>query len=249
MKPIRLDKLLGEMGAGTRSQIKERAKKGRIRVNGQTEKKADRKIDQDADLVEIDGKPVVYEAFEYYLMNKPSGVISATEDSRHTTVLDLLPQAKRKDLFPVGRLDIDTEGLLLITNDGALAHRLLSPKKHVDKVYLASLKGTLPTDAVSQVKEGLILEDGTKTLPADLEILHEEKGTCQIRLTLHEGKFHQVKRMAIALGCEVTYLKRLSMGPLTLDEGLKPGESRPLTLEERKKLMVEEDDHEQDISR
>ncbi len=249
-KTMRLDRFLAEMGEGTRTQIRDMAKNGRIAVNGVIEKKADRKIDPEAAQVTVDGRPVLYAEFEYYMLNKPQGVVSATEDRLHTTVVELIAERKRGDLFPVGRLDIDTEGLLLITNDGDLAHRLLSPKRHVDKQYLAVVDGTLPADAAWIFKEGIVLEDGTKTLPAELVragdvALPDEERTAgpfgEARsdsgagdhtawiLTIREGKFHQVKRMFEALGCRVTYLKRLSMGNLKLDESLKPGEYRPLT--------------------
>ena len=229
---IRLDKYLAEMGLGTRSQIKEAARKGRIRVNGVTEKGAEKKIDPDSDTVLFDGQEITYVRMEYYLLNKPQGVVSATEDTLHKTVLDLIDGKRKKELFPVGRLDIDTEGLLLITNDGDLAHRLLSPRHHVDKVYYAVVDGELPEDAPQQFKKGITLEDGMVTMPAGLEIKEAGKGTAQVLVTIQEGKFHQVKRMFQAMGCRVTYLKRLSMGPLRLDEGLRPGESRPLIEEE-----------------
>ena len=168
---MRLDKYLTEMGQGTRSQIKEMARKGRITVNSVTEKKSDRKISPSSDVVAVDGRIVAYAEYEYYMLHKPEGVVSATEDRRHRTVLDLITGRMRDDLFPVGRLDIDTEGLLLITNDGDLAHRLLSPKKHVDKVYYAKIEGMLPEDAKERMAAGLTLSDGTETLPADLEIV------------------------------------------------------------------------------
>ncbi len=242
---IRLDKFLADMGKGTRSQMKEAAKKGRILVNGAAEKKTDRKIDPDTDEVTLDGVLVTYQQWEYYMLNKPQGVVSATEDRVHKTVLDLLEGEKRKDLFPVGRLDIDTEGLLLLTNDGDLAHRLLAPKNHVDKEYYAHVKGDLPRDSAARMAAGMLLLDGTPVLPAHLRICKEvtckevvsehvqggEKLT-EVILTIQEGKFHQVKRMFETLGCQVTYLKRISMGSLRLDESLKPGESRRLTEEE-----------------
>lgn len=231
---IRLDKYLTEMGEGTRSQIKEMARKGRIAVNGVTEKKSERKISPSSDTVAVDGRNVSYVEYEYYMLHKPQGVVSATEDRPHETVVDLITDRKRDDLFPVGRLDIDTEGLLLLTNDGDLTHRLLSPKKHVDKVYYAKIEGMLSEDAKDRMAEGLVLSDGTETLPADLEVVHrgDSGELSEIRLTIHEGKFHQVKRMFETLGCHVVYLKRLSMGTLVLDEALKPGEYRPLTHEE-----------------
>ena len=166
-KEIRLDKFLADMGRGTRSQIREMAKKGRISINGQPVKKTDLKVDPERDAVAVDGQPVAYVTHEYYMLHKPAGVVTATEDNLHRTVMDLLETA-RKDLFPVGRLDIDTEGLLLITNDGELAHQLLSPKKHVDKVYFARVAGALPEDAAQRMAEGMTLRDGTPVLPATL---------------------------------------------------------------------------------
>ena len=233
-KDMRLDKFLADMGKGTRSQIKEAARKGRIQINGIITKKPDTKVDPEKDTVLFDGSAVSYVTMEYYMLNKPQGVVSATEDGKYQTVIDLIDEKNRKDLFPVGRLDIDTEGLLLITNDGMLAHRLLAPKKHVDKVYYAVCSGLVPDYAVDKFAEGLMLPDGLKCLPASLEILskHEDKLVTEIQLTIREGKFHQVKRMMEAVGCPVTFLKRLTMGTLTLDETLKPGEYRILTAEE-----------------
>lgn len=234
-KAIRLDKFLVEMGKGTRSQIKEAAKKGRIQVNGMIEKKTDQKIDPDTDQVLFDLTPVMYQEFEYFMLNKPQGVVSATRDNLHQTVLDLLNEDTRTDLFPVGRLDIDTEGLLLLTNDGDLAHRLLSPKKHVNKQYYAKLSGTLPADCIEQMAAGIVLGDGTQLKPATLQVLSRQKES-EVLLTIQEGKFHQVKRMFEVMNCQVTYLKRLSMGSLFLDETLKPGEYRRLTEKEMSEL-------------
>jgi 16S rRNA pseudouridine516 synthase len=168
------------------------------------------------------------------MLNKPAGVISASEDDREPTVVDLITGLKRKDLFPVGRLDRDTEGLLLITNDGALAHRLLSPKHHVDKVYYVKVSGILTDSDVELFGEGLVLTDGLECLPADLKIIStsDEDYESEAEITIREGKFHQVKRMFSSVGAEVIYLKRLSMGSLSLDPGLAPGEYRPLTPEE-----------------
>ena len=230
-KEIRLDKFLADMGRGTRSQIREMAKKGRISINGHPVKKTDLKVDPERDAVAVDGQPVAYVTHEYYMLHKPAGVVTATEDNLHRTVMDLLKTA-RKDLFPVGRLDIDTEGLLLITNDGELAHQLLSPKKHVDKVYFARGAGALPEDAAQRMAEGMTLRDGTPVLPAELAIDGTDGDETLVRLTIREGKFHQVKRMFEALGCRVTYLKRLSMGPLALDPELPCGAARPLTEQE-----------------
>ena len=188
-------------------------------------------MDPERDAVAVDGQPVAYVTHEYYMLHKPAGVVTATEDNLHRTVMDLLKTA-RKDLFPVGRLDIDTEGLLLITNDGELAHQLLSPKKHVDKVYFARVAGALPEDAAQRMAEGMTLRDGTPVLPAELAIDGTDGDETLVRLTIREGKFHQVKRMFEALGCRVTYLKRLSMGPLALDPELPCGAARPLTEQE-----------------
>lgn len=235
-KEMRLDKYLADMGKGTRSQIKEAARKGRIQINGVIEKKPDTKVDPETDTIVFDGSVVSYVTMEYYMLNKPQGVVSATEDNKYQTVIDLIEGKNRKDLFPVGRLDIDTEGLLLITNDGPLAHRLLAPKKHVDKIYYAVCDGFVPDSAIPEFAEGILLPDGLKCLPASLEIMtrKEENGNpvSEIKLTIREGKFHQVKRMMEAVGCPVAFLKRLTMGPLTLDETLKPGEYRSLTIEE-----------------
>lgn len=235
MAQLRLDKYLADMGIGTRSQIKEAAKKGRIQVNGQTEKKTDRKITPGDDQVIMDGQVIGYVHTEYYMLNKPQGVVSATEDRKYQTVVDLIADRQRKDLFPVGRLDIDTEGLLLITNDGELAHRLLSPKKHVDKVYYAKVQGKVDESDVKAFADGVDIGDDTPTKSADLRILKSEEES-EIELTITEGRFHQVKRMFHAVGKEVIYLKRLSMGSLVLDKTLTKGEYRSLTEEEIKKL-------------
>lgn len=228
---LRLDKFLADMGLGTRTEVKEGLRKGRVTINGVFCKNPAQKADTDKDLITWDGIPVSYIKMEYYMLNKPMGVVSATEDKHHQTVVDLLKDKKRKDLFPVGRLDIDTEGLLLITNDGILAHNLLSPKKHINKCYFAKVEGNLPADCGEQFLEGVILEDGTKTMPAKLKIIREGPVN-EVELTIQEGKFHQVKRMFEAVGTSVIYLKRLSMGALILDESLSPGDYRPLNEKE-----------------
>ena len=234
---MRIDKYLAEMGQGTRSEIKKLIRSGRVMVDGETVKKPELKIDETTQKVSLDGKQIGYAKKEYYMLHKPAGVISATKDDRDKTVLDLITDKKRNDLFPVGRLDKDTEGLLLITNDGELAHRLLSPAHHVDKQYYALVEGELPADAVSQMEQGVTLEDGTVTRPARLELLPEKEGEfTKTLLTIHEGKFHQVKRMFEALGCKVVFLKRLSMGNLVLDPELETGAYRPLTEGEIKNL-------------
>ena len=201
-------------------------------------KKPETKVEQTVQEVCLNGEKVGYESFEYYMLNKPAGVISATEDRSCQTVVDLIQEKKRKDLFPVGRLDKDTEGLLLITNDGELAHRLLSPKKHVDKCYFARVSGKVTEDDVRSFENGVnigSLEQPEITMPGKLEIITSDE-ISQIHLTIQEGKFHQVKRMFRAVGKEVIYLKRLRMGTLVLDENLSIGEYRPLTKEELEKL-------------
>lgn len=230
---MRLDKYLAEMRVGTRQEVKKQIRQGKVTVNGTVVKAADTKIDETCDEVTIGGLNISYVSYEYYMLNKPGGVVSATEDRRDTTVIDLIKDKKRKDLFPVGRLDKDTEGLLLITNDGDLAHRLLAPKKHVDKVYYAKIDGMVTEEDVKRFAEGIDIgaEEEEMTRPAKLDIMKSAEES-EIRLTIHEGKFHQVKRMFLAVGKEVTYLKRERMGPLCLDENLKPGEYRLLTEEE-----------------
>ena len=230
---MRLDKYLAGMGAGTRKEIGKAVRAGRVTVNGQASKNAAMQVTAEDD-VRLDGALIAYETFVYYMLNKPAGVISATEDARERTVLDLISERQRKGLFPVGRLDKDTEGLLLITNDGALAHRLLSPKHHVDKVYYARLDGPVGEAEKALFAQGLKVDDTLTALPADLEILTP---ATEVRVTIREGKFHQVKRMFEAVGREVLYLQRLSMGPLILDESLPKGGYRRLTEEEESAIM------------
>lgn len=225
---IRLDKFLADRTEYSRSQIKQKLKNGSVTVNDEIVKSADIKINTETDKVCFEGELLTYKEFSYYMLNKPAGVVSATEDKREQTVLSFLPANLRKDIFPVGRLDKDTEGLLLLTNDGALAHELLSPKKHVDKTYFVTLDHPASEDDIGRFKEGLDIGEDKLTLPAELEILGEND--CQV--TIREGKFHQIKRMFKACGNEVVYLKRLSMGTLTLDENLELGEYRELSDEE-----------------
>lgn len=232
---IRLDKYLADMGLGTRSELKKMIRSGRVQIDGVPVKKPEEKVDIESQTVTLDGKNVAYQTMEYYMLHKPSGVVSATKDKKEKTVLDLIEGQKRKDLFPVGRLDKDTEGLLLITNDGTLAHRLLAPGKHVDKVYYAKIDGKVTKEDVIRFSEGVDIGDEDLTLPAKLEILTSAEES-QILLTIQEGRFHQVKRMFESVGKKVTYLKRMSMGSLILDENLKKGEYRPLTKEEIEKL-------------
>ena len=231
---MRLDKFLSGMGAGTRTEIKKAVKAGLVTVDGAVAKDPGMQVGGDS-AVTFRGEPVVYEEFVYYMMNKPAGVISASEDSREETVVDLIDEQKRRDLFPAGRLDRDTEGLLLITNDGGLAHRLLSPKHHVDKKYYAEVSGTVTEDDVQAFADGLVLPDGLECLPAKLEVL-TAGATSEVEIIIREGKFHQIKRMFAARGMEVLYLKRLTMGPLELDDSLVPGEYRRLTNEELQAL-------------
>lgn len=236
---MRLDKFLCETGFGTRSQVKELLKKGQVTVNGVSAKKPEQKIDEHKDQITCQGKTASYEKYVYYMLHKPAGVVSATEDKREKTVLDLLKSEDRRDgIFPVGRLDKDTEGFLLLTDDGDLAHRLLSPRKHVDKTYYAKIAGSVTEAHIERFREGLDIGDEKKTLPAMLEILASEPETSEIRITIYEGRFHQVKRMFEAVGCKVTYLKRLSMGAVALDETLAPGEYRSLNEKERELLGI-----------
>lgn len=232
---IRLDKYLADMGCGTRSQVKREIAGGSVMVNGALARRPEDKIDTEKDSVVFRGSPVGYVEYEYFMLNKPAGVVSATEDRKERTVLDLIDAKQRKDLFPVGRLDKDTEGLLLITNDGEMAHRLLSPKKHVDKVYYARVAGRITEEHVRLFAEGVDIGDEKPALPAELTVLSSGE-ISEIELVIREGRFHQVKRMFQAAGGEVTYLKRLRMGSLVLDGELEPGEYRKLTEEEVRAL-------------
>ena len=225
----RLDKLLAATGRWSRKEAKALLKAGRVLVDGAAPSGPEQKVDREQS-VTVDGHPVSTEKYTYIMLHKPAGVVSSTEDPREETVLSLLPrQLRRLGLAPVGRLDKDTEGLLLLTNDGQLAHRLLSPARHVDKVYYAEVAGSLTPADREAFRQGMTLADGTRCLPAELEPL-EEPGQCLV--TLREGKYHQVRRMLAARGKPVTYLKRLSMGPLTLDPDLPAGAWRPLESDE-----------------
>ena len=252
---MRLDKYLCDMGIGSRSEIKKYIKAGRIRVGDAPAKDAGMQLNG-REPVFFDGERIEYEEKTYLMLHKPEGVITATEDGRQRTVMDLIysgegymvtdeqgkelipsePPLFRKDLFPVGRLDIDTEGLLLITNDGDLSHRLLSPKHHVEKTYLAHVDGLIDDTTVRAFEDGIDLGDFV-SLPAGLSVLSASKDGSEALVTITEGKFHQVKRMFSACGVEVTYLKRLSMGTLKLDEGLEVGCFRRLSAEEIGSLM------------
>ena len=236
---MRLDKFLVACAVGSRTEVKNFLKTWRVTVNGKKEKSAKLQIDEETDEICFDGQKLDYEEFVYYMMNKPKGVISATEDPNHKTVLDLLDDyARAKEVFPVGRLDIDTHGLLLLTNDGKLAHALLSPKRHVDKIYLARINGVMTDADVETFAQGVPLKDFT-CQPAKLELVSvdTEKDQSLVRVSIAEGKFHQVKRMVGYCGKEVVDLQRLTMGTLTLDEDLKRGEWRRLTKEELEGLL------------
>ena len=230
---VRVDKIMSELGFGSRSEIKKYAKAGKIRINDKVIKKADEKIDSERDKLYFEGRQVVVEEFETYVLYKPAGYVCATKDNVHKTVMELI-DSDRKNIVPVGRLDLDTEGLLILTNDGALNHRLVSPASHVDKIYYAKFEGILAADAIEYTAKGLDIGEGEVSKPAKLEILSSD----EVKLTIHEGKFHQVKRMIKALGGEVTYLKRIVFGGLNLDDlNLKKGESRKITEEEMEKLV------------
>ncbi|WP_211747656.1 pseudouridine synthase [Paenibacillus sp. Marseille-Q4541] len=237
VKKLRVDKILSHMGYGTRSEIKKAVKNGYVSVNGKVIKDSGMQVDPYHDLIDIDGETVKYREFIYLMLHKPQGVISATEDTREETVIDLLDEEYALfEPFPVGRLDKDTEGLLLLTNDGQLSHNLLSPKKHVPKTYEAIVAGEMGAKEIDAFKQGVTLDDGYTTKPAVLEITSvessEEGKTSHVLVTIHEGKFHQIKRMFETVDSKVLYLKRISMGALQLDPLLPIGSYRELTEEE-----------------
>lgn len=237
MAIVRLDKLLANMGYGSRKEVKQLLKQKEVTVDGEVVKNSAMHVDPETQIVEVYGERVHYIEFIYMMMNKPPGVISATEDVRDETVIDLLdPFVQHFEPFPVGRLDKDTEGLLLLTNDGDLAHNLLSPKKHVPKTYYAKIDGVVTEADIEAFKRGVELDDGYMTKPGELVILKSAQ-TSEIELTIMEGKFHQVKRMFKSVGKTVTYLKRISMGSLKLDETLELGDYRELTEEELEALI------------
>ncbi|SFJ62965.1 16S rRNA pseudouridine516 synthase [Terrisporobacter glycolicus] len=237
-KKLRIDKILSNVGYGSRAEIKVYCKKGLVKVNDKVISNPGTQVDTDTDKIEFNNEVVKYREFVYIMMNKPDGYLSATFDKRDPIVLDLIKSSYLAfEPFPVGRLDKDTEGLLVLTNDGKLAHRVLSPKKHVPKTYYAKIDGVVTEKDVKAFEEGVTLDDGYETMPSQLKIL-ESGETSEIELTIHEGKFHQVKRMFESVGKKVVYLKRLSMGKLKLDETLSLGEYRELTEEEVK--LIEE---------
>ena len=237
-KKMRVDKLLSNVGVASRAELKKYCKQGLISVNGKVINNPGVQVDSENDDVRFNGEKIVYREFVYIMLNKPDGYISATFDKYDPIVLDLIDQSYLVfEPFPVGRLDKDTEGLLVLTNDGQLAHRVLSPKKHVPKTYYAKIQGKVTEEDILAFEKGVILDDGYETMPSQLKILKSDDMS-EIELTIHEGKFHQVKRMFESVGTKVVYLKRLSMGKLKLDESLGLGEYRELTEEEVK--LIEE---------
>ena len=237
-KKMRVDKLLSNVGVASRAELKKYCKQGLISVNGKVINNPGVQVDSESDDIRFNGEKIVYREFVYIMLNKPDGYISATVDKYDPIVLDLIDQSYLVfEPFPVGRLDKDTEGLLVLTNDGQLAHRVLSPKKHVPKTYYAKIQGKVTEEDILAFEKGVILDDGYETMPSQLKILKSDDMS-EIELTIHEGKFHQVKRMFESVGKKVVYLKRLSMGKLKLDESLGLGEYRELTEEEVK--LIEE---------
>jgi len=237
MEKQRLDKIIASTGKWSRRDVKLLIKQGRVLVDDIPARASDEKYDPEHVRITVDGEDIGYRRVTWLMMNKPAGYLSATEDGRGETVLDLLPQElQRQELFPVGRLDKDTEGLLLLTNDGALAHKLLSPKYHVDKVYYTKVKGCLEEEDCRAFQEGIVLEDGLRCMPAELKILSAGE-VSEAHVTLREGKFHQVKRMLASRGKPVQYLRRIKMGKMTLDPALQLGKYRFLNEDEIKKLQ------------
>lgn len=236
MSKLRLDKILSHMGYLSRSEVKKACKQGIISVNNKIVKDYGLQVDTTKDEIILNGEKVVYKEFIYIMLNKPDGYLSATYDKKDKIVLDLIDKKYLAfEPFPVGRLDKDTEGLLVLTNDGKLSHRILSPKKHIPKTYYAKIKGKVDEFDIKEFEKGVTLDDGYVTMPSTLKILKSDE-TSEIELTIHEGKFHQVKRMFESVGKKVIYLKRISMGKLELDKNLALGEYRELTEEEVKLL-------------
>ncbi|MBQ9552393.1 MAG: rRNA pseudouridine synthase [Clostridia bacterium] len=231
----RLDKILASQGAFSRSEARQLVRGGRVQVNGVTVRAADEKADPQSDQITVDGKAFTYRKYVYIMLNKPQGVVSASESPGDVTVIDLIPpELKRPGLFPAGRLDKDTTGFVLVTDDGAFAHEILSPKKHVEKNYIALLARRIPAEEQKRFEQGVTLADGYECLPAAIREMNDD-GTL-VEIKLREGKYHQIKRMAAACGSHVTALHRAAMGALTLDETLAPGECRLLTEEEKQKI-------------
>lgn len=238
MALVRVDKFLADSGIATRSKIRELAKKGLIRVNNEIVKKTDLKIDVQKDEIFFDGKKIEYQKYHYYILNKPAGCITATIDSRDKTVMDILKDVPYKNMFPVGRLDKDTEGLLLITDDGDLAHKLLAPKNHIDKTYFVKCSGIISDRDISMLESGVDIGDNKPTMPARavLKATDDEKNISELFLTIREGRFHQVKRMIKAVGKTVIYLERVAFGSIKLDDSIERGKYRRLTEDEIEEL-------------
>lgn len=235
---MRLDKLLAHTGHGTRKQVRELIRSGKVKVDGEIVKKHGLHVDPDKNVVTVFGEKIKYVKYVYLMLNKPQDYLSATYDEHCLTVIDLVPlEYQHFSLAPVGRLDIDTEGFILLTNDGKINHCLTSPKNNIWKTYEAHVSGKVRSEHIEQFKQGIRLDDGYKTKPASLEILDTSAGKSEVRLSITEGKFHQVKRMFQSIGMEVTYLKRTKIGKLTLDEKLELGEMRPLNKREMDWLM------------
>lgn len=237
IKKLRIDKILSSMGIGSRKEVKKYIKNGLVKINGEIIQDPGFLLNPHMQEIVFQGEEIRYQQFRYYMLNKPAGVISATEDKHDRTVIDLLAPQERQDLFPVGRLDKDTEGLLLLTNDGKLTHNLLSPKKRIPKTYFAKVQGQVTKEDQIAFEIGVVLEDGYQTLPAQLDIL-SSGDISKVEITIYEGKYHQIKRMFLSRGQKVLYLQRLSMGNLKLDENLATGDYRPLTQEEIEKIIV-----------
>lgn len=234
----RLDKILVSQSIGSRKEVQKLIKNGSVSVNGEICKKIDIKIDAEKDIIKVCGQTITYQKYLYIMMNKPAGVVSASNDKREKTVIDILPEEfKRKSLFPTGRLDKDTEGLLIITDDGDFAHQMLSPKKGVYKKYIATLDGKITKDTIKAFEEGIIFADGTKCLPAKLEISNFDDNNIGI-VTICEGKFHQVKKMFLCCGLNVVHLQRISIGGLYLDSKLHIGECKLLTNLDKQLILM-----------
>ena len=237
MPQERIDKLIASQGALSRSDVRRLVKRGAIALNGSPVRDAGQKADPEADQITVSGRPLFISKYLYLMLDKPAGVVSASRDAEQKTVIDLVPSALRRDgLFPAGRLDKDTTGFVLITNDGEFAHRILSPKKHISKTYLARLARPVDGRSIEAFRSGLVLADGTRCMEAGLQILEDDE-TPLAEVVLHEGRYHQIKRMFAALGNEVIALRRVKMGDLPLDETLGPGGCRKITAEELQKII------------
>jgi 16S rRNA pseudouridine516 synthase len=241
MAKIRIDKYISNMGYGSRTEIKNWIKNSKVLINNSIIKDSSYKVNTELDIVSLDGNIIKYEKYTYLMMNKPADVVSST-DSKDTNVIDILDGRYRYiNLFPAGRLDKDTEGLILLTNDGKMAHNILSPKKHVDKKYYVEIDGYLTEENKYLIENGVILEDGYKCLPCEINIIENFEKLCKLNIVIREGKYHQIKRMFMAVSKTVMYLKRISMAGIDLDKDLKTGEYRELTMEELKFLPVSKD--------